>query len=80
MAFSLFDEKKMNSNDIVSYWIFCHDENDHLITEKEELEKLLNNFLAHIMPFTEEYIWNDQSFSLRVEMNDVDPNDEFFGK
>ncbi|XP_068222419.1 protein ecdysoneless homolog [Palaemon carinicauda] len=67
MACSLFGSKMaIEEEETIRYWLFPHHEDGTPIVEEEQLEELISKFQAHVAQYTHQYIWNKQSFILKV--------------
>ncbi|XP_071534112.1 protein ecdysoneless homolog isoform X2 [Panulirus ornatus] len=66
MAFSAFNQRDVDNDETIRYWLFPHHEDSTPIVEEVNLEELATKMLAHVAQYTHQYIWNNQSFTLRV--------------
>lgn len=78
MAASLFNRRSVNNEETIRYWLFPHNEDGSPLQEEAALECLASRMLAHVAPFTHQYIWNNQSFALKVRLQA--PSDGTSGK
>lgn len=67
MACSVFN-RRSGENETIRYWLFPYGEDGSPVTEEAGLELLAARMLAHVAPFTHQYIWNNQSFTLKVRL------------
>lgn len=68
MACSVFNRRSVDNEETIRYWLFPHGEDGSPVQEEAELEHLAAKMLAHVAPLTHQYIWNNQSFTLRVRL------------
>nr|XP_045581535.1 protein ecdysoneless homolog [Procambarus clarkii] len=66
MACSIFNQKHIDDEETIRYWLFPHDKDGTPIMEETKLEELAAKVLAHVAQYTHQYIWNNQSFTLKV--------------
>lgn len=67
MAFSVINQRGVDDDETIRYWLFPHHEDSTPVVEEGKLEELATKMLAHVAQYTHQYIWNNQSFILRVQ-------------
>lgn len=64
---SVFNQMPTDNEETIRYWLFPHLEDGTLMTDLEALENLAAKLLAHVAVYTHQYIWNNESFTLKVK-------------
>lgn len=64
---SVFNQMPTDNEETIRYWLFPHLEDGTLMTDLEALEDLAAKLLAHVAVYTHQYIWNNESFTLKVK-------------
>ncbi|XP_063586302.1 protein ecdysoneless homolog [Penaeus indicus] len=64
---SVFNQMPTDNEETIRYWLFPHLEDGTLMTDLEALEDLAAKLLAHVAVYTHQYIWNKESFTLKVK-------------
>lgn len=71
MACSIFNQKRVDDEETIRYWLFPHHKDGTPVVEETKLEELTVQMLAHLAQYTHQYIWNNQSFTLKVQKQEV---------
>ena len=67
MACSVVDTNNMrDGEETIRYWLFPYGEDGTPVINQDQLEELVAKLLAHVAQYTHQYIWNNQSFTLKV--------------
>ncbi|XP_050692101.1 protein ecdysoneless-like [Eriocheir sinensis] len=56
----------LGTDEAIHYWLFPHHPDGSRVTQRSQLEALVDKLMANVAQYTHSYIWHHHAFALRV--------------